>query len=85
MSKDKILVVSNMYPDSKHPNFGVFVENFCKQLDEGDISYDLSVLYKQDSKISKILHYGLFLMKTLWKCLTGNYRYIYIHYLSHGH
>lgn len=82
MSKGKILVVSNMYPDSKHPNYGVFVKNFCKQLEAGGISYDLSVLRKQDSKIAKIVHYGLFLLKTVWKCLTSQYRYVYIHYLS---
>lgn len=82
MSKDKILVVSNMYPDKKHPNYGVFVENFCKQINMCGISYDLSVLKKQDSKMGKILHYVLFLLRTVWKCFTSNYKYVYVHYIS---
>ena len=82
MSKDKILVVSNMYPDKKHLNYGVFVKNFCKQLKKCEVPYELVALTKQDSKIGKILHYGKFILKTILKCLFSDYKYIYVHYLS---
>lgn len=82
MGTNKILVISNMFPSERHPNYGIFIENFCKQLEEIGVPYDKQVLTKQDSKIIKIWFYILFFIKTCWQCLVGNYKYIYVHYLS---
>lgn len=83
MDKDfKILVVTNMYPDKKHPSYGVFVENFCKQLTANEIAFDIVYINKKDSKFKKMYSYLKFIIKAFLRCIYGNYNYIYIHYLS---
>lgn len=78
----RILIVSNMYPDKKNPFYGTFVKNFCCQLNELNIEYDLSVMTKKNGKIRKIIGYTGFYIKTFLKCILGQYKYIYIHYAS---
>ena len=80
----KILVVSNMFPDRKHPSYGVFVKNYCEQLDKLKIEYDLAVMKKADSLIGKVKNYILFYMISFFKALVGKYDTIYIHYASHS-
>ena len=82
MGTNKILVISNMFPSEKHPNYGVFIENFCKQLEEIGIPYDKQILHKYDSKPAKIWFYLVFFWKVFWRCVAGDYKYIYVHYLS---
>lgn len=78
----KILVVSNMFPNKKYPSYGVFVKNFCKQLDSINVKYDISVLTKTNNRIIKILKYTFFYIKTFVLCVCGNYKLVYIHYPS---
>lgn len=80
----KILVVSNMYPDEKHPSYGVFVKNFCDQLEKLNIQHSLSVMKKADSKLQKLVGYVIFYLETFLKSLFGRYDLIYIHYASHS-
>ena len=79
---NKVLVVSNMYPNKEYPSYGVFVKNFCDQLSEIGIKYDVSALTKTKNKAVKILKYGLFYVKTFLMCLSGKYDLVYIHYPS---
>lgn len=80
----KILVVSNMFPDSKHPSYGVFVKKFIDELDAIGINYDKSIMVKNDGKIRKMLGYINFYMKTFFFALLKPYDIIYIHYASHS-
>lgn len=80
----KILVVSNMYPDSKHPSYGVFVKNFCSQLEELGIRYGLAVMQKAEGKPAKALGYLRFYMKSFFLCLFGSWDLVYVHYASHS-
>lgn len=80
----KILVVSNMYPDEKHPFYGTFVKTFCNQLKMINQDFDLSVMYKKDSKIHKLINYFTFYFNTVFKILTGKYECVYVHYASHS-
>ena len=77
-----ILMVSNMYPDIKHPSYGIFVKKFCDQLDLNGIKYSLSVMHKADSKVWKITGYIFFYISTFFRVLFGNYDLIYVHYPS---
>ena len=80
----KILVISNMYPSKKYPFYGTFVKNFCMQLGEMGINYELSVMTKGKNKWSKMINYILFYSKTFIKVLCKKYDIIYIHYASHS-
>lgn len=80
----KILVVSNMYPSAAAPSYGVFVKNFCDQLTELNISYDLAVMRKESSKLKKLLAYVGFYCQSFLRCLFGKYDIVYVHYASHS-
>ncbi|HFU4087139.1 TPA: GlcNAc transferase, partial [Streptococcus suis] len=80
----KVLIISNMYPDDKNPSYGVFVEKFCNQLEKIGLSYNLSVMYKANSRISKIKNYIFFYFDALIRILFSKYDLIYVHYASHS-
>lgn len=80
----KILVVSNMFPSKKNPSYGTFVKNFCDQLEELKIDFDISVMKKSKGKVSKIVSYIFFFLITFTKCLFQKYDVIYIHYASNS-
>lgn len=82
INNNRILVVSNMYPDINHPSYGIFVKKFCNQLDTMGIIHSLSVMHKANSKIGKIFRYCWFYIVTFFKILFGNYDLIYVHYPS---
>ena len=80
----KILVVSNMYPDDKHPSYGVFVKNFCEQLGILGIEHSKAVMYKSDSKMGKIVNYITFYLNAFFSCLFGKHDLVYVHYASNS-
>lgn len=80
----KILLVSNMYPNDKHPAYGIFVKRFTDELDKIGILYSKSVMYQHDGKIAKLMGYIVFYVKTFFKVLFGKYNYIYVHQASHS-
>lgn len=82
--KMKLLIISNMYPDPKHPTYGIFVQKICSQLSSISINYELSVMHKADSKSKKIIYYIRFYIYTMAKLLCGKYDAIYIHYASYS-
>lgn len=49
-----ILVISNMYPSDKYPNYGVFVKNFCDKLKESEDVKIISI-NKTKSVIKKFI------------------------------
>lgn len=80
----KILVVSNMFPDAKHPSYGIFVKKFVDELDAIGMDYDKSVMLKSDGKIGKAWRYLKFYMNAFFSALIKPYDVIYIHYASHS-
>lgn len=80
----KILVVSNMFPSDKYQSYGVFVKNFCEQLQDLGIDYSLSVMKKGSNVLSKFCRYAFFYVKTCIKCVVGKYDLVYVHYASNS-
>lgn len=80
----RIEVVSNMFPDEKHPSYGVFVKNFCNILDNIGIDHKNHVMRKKDSVFSKIFGYIHFYIGTFFALLFERYDLIYVHYASHS-
>lgn len=80
----KILVVSNMYPSPSAPSYGVFVKNFCTQLEELEIDYSLAVMKKHRGKPGKLGGYVGFYLRSFLCCLFGRYDIVYVHYASHS-
>ena len=80
----KLLVVSNMYPTKTYPSYGVFVKNFCDQLELLGIDYRLAVMHKASGKLQKLLGYVTFYLKSFLWSLFGSYDAVYVHYASHS-
>lgn len=79
-----IMVVSNMYPDSKNPSYGIFVKRFCEQLDLLGVDYKISVMKRNDKAYMKIINYALFYISTFFRIILGDFDKVYIHYASHS-
>ncbi|MEZ9324223.1 glycosyltransferase family 4 protein [Vibrio cyclitrophicus] len=81
----KTLLVSNMYPSEKFPNFGTFVKTSEEQLLSCDITVDKVVIDEVYSNlIHKILGYLSFYISTFIRCVFGSYDYVYIQFISHS-
>ena len=80
----RIAVVSNMFPDEKHPSYGVFVRNFCNILDEIGVDHVNFVMKKRDSLLGKVFGYISFYLGTIFELMVGRYDLIYVHYASHS-
>lgn len=78
-----ILVVSNMYPSEEYPNYGVFVKNFCEEL---EITFPIKILSMKKRKnfFLKLISYLLFYIKVFFHFIFGKYDFIYIHYAGYN-
>ena len=79
----KILMISNMYPSSRAPHYGVFVRNMIESLEKTGIKIDKIVCYKQFTKIEKVASYLMFYLRVIFRGLFKKYDFIYAHYASH--
>ncbi|GAA0109163.1 glycosyltransferase family 4 protein [Clostridium tertium] len=80
----KILLISNMYPCDKFPNYGIFVKNFERGLIDKNINMEKVVLKKESKKVKKIIKYIKFYLDIFLKIIIKNYDLIYVHYASHS-
>ncbi len=81
----KILLISNMYPSTGHPFYGIFVQNFEKQLtDENIESVKVAIEGRGKSKIDKLKKYIKFFINTYKAVKKNDYDLIYVHYIGHS-
>lgn len=82
-NKEKILIVSNMYPSAKYPHYGIFAQHTAEVLRSAGMTVDVVAMSKQDGVVKKLLAYLQFYSSVIGKGLTGGYRTVYAHYASH--
>jgi Glycosyltransferase len=80
----KILLVSNMYPSEKYPNYGVFVKNTEEILGSAGFSIDRVVMHKETNRFVKLFNYAKYYASIILKGLFSKYDVIYVHYASHN-
>lgn len=80
----KILMISNMYPSNKYPNYGVFVKNFEESLKDKNIDVQKIIMTKTIYKSIKVLKYLIHYFKIIFNILIQRYDLIYVHYVSHN-
>lgn len=78
----KILVVSNMYPSARYPDYGTFVKSFVDLIERLGVECSLAVMRKSGNKILKALRYGCFYIKAFAECILQSNDLVYIHYAS---
>jgi len=78
-----LLVVSNMYPDNKHPFYGIFVKNTVEKLKE-TARFKVKVVTKHKSrrKIKRFTDYLSFYLSVINNIIRHKYDIIYLHYLT---
>ncbi|RYG71234.1 glycosyltransferase [Lentibacillus lipolyticus] len=82
--REKLLVLSNMYPSGRSKTFGIFVKNQVELLRSKGLAVD--VLAIDDPRKGKLLlakKYGGFLLQNIWNLLTQgkHYHTVHAHYL----
>lgn len=78
----KILFISNMFPSTSNPSYGIFVKNIYDLLQpHHDIK--LIVLKKHENKLVKTVAYLIFYIRVVVTGIIHNYDCIYAHYISH--
>lgn len=78
----KVLLVSNMYPNSENPAYGIFVKRQVDLIESEGNTVDLQVMFKSKNKIQKLFFYLKHYILVFLKAVFKNYDYIYIHYVS---
>ena len=73
-----------MYPDDKHPSYGVFVKRFVEQARTSGLHVSLSVMHQSDSMLSKLVKYVVFYFLTFIKAIFRHYDIVYVHYPSYS-
>lgn len=79
------ILVSNMYPSLKDPNYGVFVRNFELSLAGSIGAFDqLAVIRGKPAGIfGKLCAYSQLWAKTVWLGLRHPRAFFYVHYFTH--
>lgn len=80
----RILLISNMYPNNKYPNYGVFVKNTEVLLGKMGHEVKKIILYKQPNKFLKLLGYIKYYISIFFEILLHKYDIIYVHYAAHN-
>lgn len=81
----KMLMISNMYPNQKHPHYGSFVKNTYNLINSREkIRIKKIILYKYNNRIIKFFAYVIWFFKIISIGILGNYDCIYAHYISHS-
>ena len=81
--KVRILLLSNMYPSTKAPSYGIFVKNIYSQLEEANIDIAKCVIKGQrKSRVGKLLAYTAYTVKAFFR-LAFTQRTLYIHFVAH--
>jgi len=81
----KVLLISNMYPASDDPSYGVFVKNFESEMIVKGIKFTKAVIKgKGKGLFDKIKKYMLFIYDVYASMCKGDVDLIYVHYISHS-
>ena len=82
--KNKLILISNMYPSADNVRYGIFVQNFEKIIQE-NFCVNKIVLTKKNSFLSKLVGYIVFYIKILGLCFRLSPQdIVYVHYPLHA-
>lgn len=81
----KILLISNMYPSTTHPTYGVFVKNFVEQMSAGGFEVESVVIEGRGRNVfEKLRKYVVFLYSAVIALNKAKYDLVYVHYIGHS-
>lgn len=78
-----ILMLSNMYPSRKYPNYGVFVRNLYDALAE-ELPMEKVVLHKHVNKGRKLLAYMSYFTRSFFGVMNPKTQVVFVSYASYN-
>jgi glycosyltransferase involved in cell wall biosynthesis len=82
MKKKRILLISNMYPTSEYPAYGIFVKKFIKHLSPYFNFRKVVIRGRKRTKLQKVHAYLLFAQSIVKLVFLEKYDYLYVHYVG---
>ena len=81
--KEKVLIITNMYPSKEHKTFGIFVFKQVEQLRQIGFTVDvLAITSPLTTKINLLKKYITWLLKGLFLLMRGKkYKVVHVHYV----
>ncbi|OZM56647.1 hypothetical protein CIB95_10505 [Lottiidibacillus patelloidae] len=80
MNKQKVLIVSNMYPSKKYKSFGIFIKNQVEALKSRGFSIDITAIKNAKSgKFNSLVKYVTWFVSSLLTLLFKGKKYDVIH------
>jgi L-malate glycosyltransferase len=86
LMKNKILLISNMYPSEESLLYGIFVKNFENNMNNYgfDLSNKIVMTKNKNGKLSKIIKYIEFFRSIIKAIKSNEYDVIYVHYITYS-
>jgi len=82
LADSKVLVVSNMYPSRCRPQYGVFVADATRALEDSGLVVRLVVSTKRgEGFLRNVGKYAVLAIRTLWRGILGGYDVVHAHYV----
>ncbi|WP_010676936.1 glycosyltransferase [Bacillus timonensis] len=83
MKRERVLVISNMYPSESSPTFGIFVKNQVEALREQGLTVDVVAIQNPDTQRKGILtKYMMWMLKAFFLLFVGyRYKVVHAHYV----
>lgn len=78
-----ILLISNMYPSRKNPDYGTFVRNMERQLKDSGFRVHHSVVIKEEHDFRKKVRYAICFFRAVLLGILWPVDCINIHYITH--
>ena len=83
---NRVYLISNMYPSSTHPSYGIFVANFVRHVERNGlvITKKSLIVGRGGNLLLKLFKYIRFYIDIIIKMIGGNVEYTYVHQVSHN-
>ena len=82
--RERVLVISNMYPSSANRAHGSFVERCVRGLRHQQVDVDTVVMTHNTSLWRKLLAYLAFAVRANWQVLRGRHALVWVHQPLHS-
>jgi glycosyltransferase involved in cell wall biosynthesis len=80
MNKEKVLIVSNMYPSKRHKSFGIFIKNQVEALKSKGFTIDIIAVKNANSgKLNALLKYSKWFISAFLSLLFKGKQYQVVH------
>ena len=81
--KEKVLIITNMYPSKEHKTFGIFVFKQVEQLRQIGFTIDvLAITNPLTTKMNLLKKYMTWLLNGLFLLMRGKkYKVVHVHYV----